>query len=539
MKRLTLLTVIFFTVFTVSISAASYEEIENAVNTVAENLYKTVAEPTISNVGGEWAVIGLSRSGCDIPTEYYNRYYENAEKYIKDKDGVLSENKYTEYARVILAMTAIGKNPSDISGYNLLAPLGDYDKTRFQGVNGIIWALIALDSGNYDEFYNESAQNHTSREKCVDELLSLQLTDGGWSLSGKGSGDIDITSMALQALSKYNDNAEVKQAVERALVFLSERQNENGGYTNSGTETSESTVQVLTALSELNISTDDERFVKNGKSLTDNLLSYYTGNGFKHIHESNEDNLMATEQAFYALVDCKRIMDGKTSLYDMSDAMVYNNKTDFGLSGKNADISYMPIIYNEKIFDDISGNIYENEIKALALRGIINGKSENLFEPQSNMTRAEFAAIVVRALGLPLSDEKIFDDVNAEDWFFKYTASAYKYGIVSGVSVSEFNPNGTITKEEAAVMTARAAKLCGINKNYDETTARNILSAFIDYTQADEWAKESLSFCYDNGILSDEEIDIRPFENITRAEISYMVYNMLEVADLLDGGERK
>ena len=145
-------------------SAVSATELDAAVNGTASYVYQTVDNPQIGSVGGEWAVIGLARSGYDVPERYYQDYYATAEKYVEACEGVLHTKKYTEYSRVTLALTAIGKNPTDVAGYNLLTPLGDYDKTIWQGINGPIWALIALDSGNYDMPQNPSAATQATRE---------------------------------------------------------------------------------------------------------------------------------------------------------------------------------------------------------------------------------------------------------------------------------------------------------------------------------------------------------------------------------------
>lgn len=101
----------------------------------------------MGSIGGEWAVLGLARSGYAVPEEYYQNYYQTVEEYVKACGGVLHETKYTEYSRVIIVLTAIGKDPTNVAGYNLLTALGDYDKTIWQGTNGPIWALIALDRG--------------------------------------------------------------------------------------------------------------------------------------------------------------------------------------------------------------------------------------------------------------------------------------------------------------------------------------------------------------------------------------------------------
>ena len=500
---------------------------------VGNYLYETVKEPVVGSIGGEWAVMGLARSGIDIPDEYFENYYQMVTKYVKNCDGVLHDKKYTEYSRVIVALTSIGKNPDDVAGYNLLTALSDYEKTIWQGINGAIWALIALDSGNYDIPDNPNAKVQATREMYVNHILEKQTSDGGWALSGDVA-DPDVTGMVLQALSKYQSNDKVKSATEKALVCLSNMQDENGGFSSYETENSESSVQVLVALCELGVSVDDERFVKNGKSVLDNLLTYYdNGKGFKHIHEDST-NLMATEQCFYALVALKRASEGKNSLYDMRDAKELNVSSDVvGLAGKNTDVRKMNVINPSKTFADIVGHKDKTAIEALASRGIINGKTDNSFEPNSTMTRAEFATIIARGLGLPQKNSAIFKDVTANDWFYNYVGTAYAYGIIKGVSENEFNPNGTITREEAAVMVTRGAKLCGMDTEMDTLAVRDVLAQFFDYVKASDWSQSSLAFCYNEKILDDSVMDIKPKEAVTRAEIASMLYNMLSKSMLL------
>ena len=217
--------------FSLSSGALAFDN--NKVNATLESvgnyLYETVKEPQVGSIGGEWAVLGLARCDMDIPDEYFENYYQRVTRYVKDSDGVLHNKKYTEYSRVVLALTAIGKNPQNVAGYNLLTPLGDYEKTIWQGVNGAIWALIALDSGNYDMPNNPSAKVQATREMYINHILEKQTPDGGWALSGDVA-DPDVTGMALQALSKYQNNEKVKTATEKALNCLSKMQKENGGF---------------------------------------------------------------------------------------------------------------------------------------------------------------------------------------------------------------------------------------------------------------------------------------------------------------------
>jgi len=145
---LCLAVILTFSLILPTTAAAADLNLEKTVSCSAAYLLKTVKAPQVGSIGGEWAVIGLARSGYEVPQSYWDNYYAAVEDYVVKKQGVLHTKKYTEYSRVILALTAIGADPSNVGGYNLFTPLGDFDKTVWQGINGPVWALIALDSDN-------------------------------------------------------------------------------------------------------------------------------------------------------------------------------------------------------------------------------------------------------------------------------------------------------------------------------------------------------------------------------------------------------
>jgi hypothetical protein len=516
--------------------------VQSYVTESAANMVKTLKNPQVGSIGGEWAIIGLARSGYDVPKEYYQNYYATLERYVKDCKGVLHTKKYTEYSRVILALTAIGKDPRNVGGYNLLTPLGDFDKTIWQGINGPIWALIALDSGNYDMPQNPEAATQATRQLYIDEILSRQLADGGWSLTGKGGdkgpSDPDITGMALQALAKYQDQEPVKKATEEALACMSKQQDADGGFSSWGTGNSESAVQMLVALCELGLPIDDSRFVKNGKTILDNLLTYRNKDGsFKHTKDGSGNNQMSSEQALYALVAVLRAQTGKTSLYRMSDPLFIGETSGpakgTGLPGKHQDVKAVPVTAPGTSFDDAVHSPAVTAIEALAARGIINGKGDGVFEPEANMTRAEFAAIVTRGLGLAQKDTGVFSDVPSGAWYAGYIGTANAFGIVNGVGDGRFNPGGTITRQEAAAMIARAARLCGMDTTMSASETRDILAQFGDYVTAAGWAQEALAFCYREEILDPSDLNIEPLRAITRAEIAQILFNLLTKANLI------
>ena len=297
---------------------AEEESSVSALQMTADTLIKIAGEPMYGSVGGDWTAFGLARMDKESNSEWLERYYEKLEKYVADCGGVLDNRKYTEYSRTIIVLTAIGKDPTNVGGYNLIAPLADFEQTIFQGINGPVYALLALDSGNYEIPENTIVTTQATRELYIDYILSKESPNGGWGLSG-GEGEIDITAMVLQALAKYQEREDVSAAIDRALVFLSEKQNDMGGYTAYETDGSESVSQVIVALTELDISVDDERFVKNGRTLEDRLLDFMVeGEGFRHLLDE-DPNVLATEQAFYALIALDRAEKGMSSLYRISE----------------------------------------------------------------------------------------------------------------------------------------------------------------------------------------------------------------------------
>lgn len=286
-------------------------------------IYKTTGDfiqglgtPTVNSTGGEWMVIGLARSGRPVPAGYY----DNVVDYVKakaDANERLHRAKVTDNARVILALTAIGKDVTNVGGHNLLKGLDSMDYIQTQGINGPIWALIALDSHNYP------TSGDVTREKLIETILGAVLEDGGWTLSGNDA-DPDMTAMAIQALAPYyKTNETVKAAVDKALEALSALQRSDGGFGSWGTVNSESCAQVIVALTALGIDpTADSRFVKNDLTVLDALASFYvTGGGFRHTAGGDLDG-MATEQGYYALAAYYRFANAQTRLYDMTDVTV-------------------------------------------------------------------------------------------------------------------------------------------------------------------------------------------------------------------------
>ena len=275
---------------------------ESNMEGTAEYLRETVPDPCF---GCEWIALGMWAGKC-LPEEWANAYVPALEETLAECGGDLGA-KRTEYAKLTLAVTALGLDAQDIGGYDLVAPLREFDAVVRQGLNGAIFALIALDSGEY-------AAPQDLRRQYVEYILARQTEDGGFAFSGSNA-DADMTAMALCSLAAYRQEDAVGAAVDAAVECLSQMQREDGGYASCGTPNAESCAQVILALTSLGIDVEDARFVKNGTSVAEALDRYRLEDGsYAHL-EAGNTAMLATQQAFLALAAMERAKDGEAGVY--------------------------------------------------------------------------------------------------------------------------------------------------------------------------------------------------------------------------------
>ena len=307
------------------------QSVSNVLDTTMAQLATTVTAPSFGTNAGEWTVFSLARGDYFAKdnayfSDYYNRIVETVNETAAsvNMNGALDKNKSTENSRLIVALSSIGKDATAVGDWNLVEAYSanGINWIKKQGINGTIWTLIALDSGNY------TTSDETLRQQCVDALLEAQHDDNGWSLvtNKAQASNVDITCMTLTALYPYRNQPGVADACEKAIQWLSDSQLTTGGFPYGTGETSESCAWAIVALTAWGINPDtDARFVKNGKSAVDNLLTYYLESEGMFAHQGTESNAMATDQACYALVAYDRFVNGKNALYDMSD-VVFDQK---------------------------------------------------------------------------------------------------------------------------------------------------------------------------------------------------------------------
>lgn len=247
--------------------------------------------PRGTGVNSEWYAIALSQNG-------YTGFsaYESALLSYIDSNNIASASSRE---RIAAALCAVGSNSGRIS--ELLE--NSIDK---QGIMSRIFGLHLINNGYTCQY---------SADDMIGKLLSMQLGDGGWSVSGQ-YGDVDVTAMTVQALSPYISQKNVGSAVDSALAFLSKRQQADGGFSSMGNPNPESAAQVLTALSALKIDClTDERFIKNGNTVIDGILKYRLPDGsFRHA-ENGDFSDTSTVQALYSLIAYLRMSEQKGSLW--------------------------------------------------------------------------------------------------------------------------------------------------------------------------------------------------------------------------------
>jgi len=269
-------------------------------------MQSAVTEPKCG--GADWSVFDLSRNaaktGAKLP-DAYGWYYASVEAKARETAGKMDAKYATDYARIVLAVTALGYNAADVAGYDLTEKLSDVKYVTNQGVNGAIYALLALDSGDYVSY---------ARPDYVKAILDAQLSDGGFTYRDNDPSDPDLTAMAIQALAAYLDDSEVASAVHDAALCLAKLQQPDGGFFSWGASSCESTAQAIIAAETLRTQPGNHEFArhpevfqalfeKSSGDLHSNLLTFQLEDGsFCHVKDDLTTNGYANEQGLRALV---------------------------------------------------------------------------------------------------------------------------------------------------------------------------------------------------------------------------------------------
>lgn len=293
-------------------SAESESEISSAISSAADYL-------TTNGVTDWNGALALSSAGRSVPESYFDSVEQDLENY-----G--SSITPTHLAGIIIGVKSAGGDPRSFNGRDLVAELCGSGNVGKTGLNGYIYTLLALDSGNYAI----PAGCTFSRDSLIQSILSSQQAGGSFALDRQSLPDCDITAAAITSLAPYLSKPSVKSAVDSAVNYLSNAQKSDGGFLNaySTSEASESASQVIIALSSIGIDpVSDSRFIKNSNSPLSCLLSYKNPDGgFSHIKGSPSD-IVATSQALEALCSYKLLKNSRNlfNLTGLSSSPVKTN----------------------------------------------------------------------------------------------------------------------------------------------------------------------------------------------------------------------
>ncbi|MGG1674492.1 DUF4430 domain-containing protein [Neobacillus sp. NRS-1170] len=273
-----------------TVSAA---DLQHAVDSVSDYVLKSQV--------GEWEAIALKQAGKTIPANYL----DSVKALVKERQGKFT--RITDTERYVLGILAAGGDPTNVEGYNLVESIYNGNVTK-QGLNGVAFALIALDSADFT--VPNTAQ--WTREKLVNHLIERQNADGGWAWDESTTSDIDTTGMILTALAPYKNQAGVKEKVDSAIQYLIS-QYQNGKIDNSSTA-----AQVIIALSALGMDANDTQFTRGNSSLFQFFLSFQNADGGFDWQGGDTSDVFTTSLAFQAVVAYQLYSKGNGALYKMA-----------------------------------------------------------------------------------------------------------------------------------------------------------------------------------------------------------------------------
>ncbi|RIE00689.1 S-layer homology domain-containing protein [Cohnella faecalis] len=193
------------------------------------------------------------------------------------------------------------------------------------------------------------------------------------------------------------------------------------------------------------------------------------------------------------------------------------------------------IVWHPLEFKDVANHWSKAAVNDMGSRMVISGVGNDLFNPDQDITRAEFAAIIVRGLGLKLEKgNSPFADVKAADWYSSAIQTAYSYGLINGFDDGTFRPLDKVTREQAMLIIAKAMKITALTDKLPSQDATALLNLFADGSSVSKWAVSGIADSVQAGIFKGRSgAQLAPKANITRAEVAVVVQQLLQKSDLI------
>jgi hypothetical protein len=198
--------------------------------------------------------------------------------------------------------------------------------------------------------------------------------------------------------------------------------------------------------------------------------------------------------------------------------------------------SLYSVIWNQVEFKDVGNHWSRDIVHEMGARLILNGYDNGMFRPDQPITRAEFAALMVRGLGLRVQKQSAsFTDVSRDDWYRDVVGTAFAYGLIRGFEDGTFAANELITREQAMAIIARALALTNLQGKTADQSENDIVRQFADASMVSSWAVRSVADSVHAGIVSGRGDGVlAPRDNLSRAEAAALVQRLLLRSGFID-----
>ncbi|CAG7644984.1 hypothetical protein PAESOLCIP111_04850 [Paenibacillus solanacearum] len=192
------------------------------------------------------------------------------------------------------------------------------------------------------------------------------------------------------------------------------------------------------------------------------------------------------------------------------------------------------VVWHPVTFSDAANHWAQGAIHDMGSRMVIQGTGAGMFSPDQDITRAEFAAILVRGLGLkPERATTPFTDVSESDWYSSAVNTAFAYRLITGFEDGSFRPNDKITREQAMVILSQAIAITELKQKLSSKPGA-ALESFMDADAVSSWAASGIADCLELGIVSGRSsVELAPQAFMTRAEVAHIIQRLLQQSGLI------
>ncbi|MDO3411139.1 cadherin-like beta sandwich domain-containing protein [Saccharibacillus sp. CPCC 101409] len=224
------------------------------------------------------------------------------------------------------------------------------------------------------------------------------------------------------------------------------------------------------------------------------------------------------------------VIEADGSLRHVPTAITRANQDYFAKVNSLTNSDYA-LIWSPKEFSDVAGLWSQSAVNDMASRQIVDGVDASRFDPSGSVTRAEFAAILVRALGLPDNEtSSTFRDVPSGEWYTGSVAKAAQYGLIDGYADGTFRPQAAISRQEAFAILGRAAKIA----KPASTSGGTSLSDYSDAARVGSWARDAVQAVLAADLVQGSGGRLKPLSPLSRAETAAAVQRLLQKSGLID-----